>query len=309
MDRRNQGGGYLTMPRLSVIIASVNGLTCIDDCLSSLEDETREFDCEVVVANRCQDGTAQHIAQTFPWVKVLSFSRQLSVWELRGRALAEATGDVIVVTEDHCIVPKGWVSEILKAHQLGYMVVGGAVENGTTDRIIDWAAFLCEYSSAMLPIPAGEVDSIPGNNAAYKREVFKLADCTTERTLWDWFFHEELKKKGIRFLSVPSIVVHHTKTFGFFHFLTQRFHYSRSFAGVRRSLISPSSRIGYILASPLLPLMMASRVARNVLIDKRRCYRQFVLAIPSLSAFWMSYAIGEFVGYLLGPGKSLNRIE
>src|SRR5262245_66559557 len=88
MDTRNQGGGYLTMPRLSVIIASVNGLTCIDDCLSSLEDEAREFDCEVVVANRCQDGTAQHIAQTFPWVRVLSFSGKLRVWEVRGRAFA-----------------------------------------------------------------------------------------------------------------------------------------------------------------------------------------------------------------------------
>ena len=297
------------MPRLSVIIASVNGLPSIDDCLSSLEKEAREVDCEVVVANRCQDGTAQHIAQTFPWVKLLTFSRQLSVWELRARALAEASGDIIVVTEDHCIVPEGWVSEILKAHQLGYMVVGGAVENGMTDRIIDWAAFLCEYSSAMLPIPAGEVEGIPGNNAAYKREVLKLDDCSTDRSFWDWFLHEELKKNGIRFLSVPSIVVHHTKRFGFLQFLAQRFHYSRSFAGVRRSLISPSRRVGYLLASPLLPLVMASRVARNVLIEKRRCYRQFVLAIPSLTAFWVSYAIGEFVGYLLGPGSSLSRIE
>jgi hypothetical protein len=161
----------------------------------------------------------------------------------------------------------------------------------------------------MLPVPAGEVDNIPGNNAAYKREAFTLLNSRSDGIFWDWFFHEELKKKGVKFLSVPSIVIQHRRKFGFFHFLSQRFHYSRSFAGVRRSLLSPASRLGYIVASPLLPLLMAWRVARSIFVEKKRFYLRFVLSLPSLFAFWVSYAAGECVGYLLGPGSSMSRIE
>ena len=78
---------------------------------------------------------------------------------------------------------------------MGYMVVGGAVENGKTDRIIDWSAFLCEYSSATLPIPSGEVKTIPGNNAAYKKAVLDLVDDGIKSNFWEYFLHEELAKK------------------------------------------------------------------------------------------------------------------
>src|SRR5690242_1299840 len=179
--------------QISVIIACVNGLPAVDECLRSLERQKGDFDAEIIVANRCQDGTAAHIARSFPRVRLLNFSQSLSVWELRAHALGNAAGDIIVVTEDHCIAPETWFAEILKAHQLGYMVVGGAVENGMTNRIVDWAAFLCEYSSAMPPIPAGEVDGIPGNNAAYKREAFNLLQKPGAGVFWDWFLHEELK--------------------------------------------------------------------------------------------------------------------
>src|SRR5439155_4052144 len=146
----------------------------------------------------------------------------------------------------HCVAPQNWLAEIVKAHELGYMVVGGAVENGTTDRIIDWSVFLCEYSSAMLPITAGEVKAIPGNNVAYKRAALELIADHIKANFWECFLHEQLAKKGVKFLSVPSIVVVHKKEFGFFDFLSQRFHYSRSFAGMRGALIPRAMRLCYV---------------------------------------------------------------
>jgi GT2 family glycosyltransferase len=297
------------MPAVSVVIASVNGLPGIDECLSALERQRGEFDYEVVVANRCPDVTADYIQSRFPHARLLDLSPQLGIPELRANAMAQSKGDIIVVTEDHCIAPENWLEEIVKAHQLGYMVVGGAVENGKTDRIIDWSVFLCEYSSCMLPITAGEVPSVPGNNAAYKRAALDMVDDDIKRNFWESFLHEELAKKGVKFLSVPSIVVLHKKEFGFFYFLSQRFHYSRSFAGMRRTLLPPPKRFYYLVASPLLPLLMAIRVARAVLLEKKRFYKEFFLSLPSLSIFLISYAMGEFTGYLLGPGESLSKVE
>lgn len=297
------------MPDVSVVIASVNGLPEIDECLSALERQQGGIDYEIIVANRCQDGTADYIRRRFPRVRLLDFPQQLGIPQLRAMAMSHAKGGILAVTEDHCIAPENWLMEIVKAHALGYMVVGGGVENGKTDRIIDWSVFLCEYSSAMLPIPAGEVKNIPGNNAAYKRAALDLVDDGIKRNFWEPFVHEELRKKGIKFFSVPSIVVTHKKGFGFFYFLSQRFHYSRSFAGMRGALISPAKRLYYLLASPLLPLVMAVRVTRDVIVRKRRLYREFFLSLPSLSVFFISYAMGEFVGYLLGPGQSLSKVE
>ncbi len=297
------------MPDVSVVIASVNGLPEIDECLSALERQQCGVDYEIVVANRCQDGTAEHIRQRFPRVRLLEFPKQFSIPELRAAAMAQARGDIIVVTEDHCVTPKNWLAEIVKAHKLGYMVVGGAVENGKTNRIIDWSVFFCEYSSAMLPVPAGEVRTIPGNNAAYKRAALDLIDDGIKRNYWESFLHDELVEKGVKLLSVPSIVVTHMKKFGFFYFLCQRFHYSRSFAGMRTALITPLRRFYYLSTAPLLPLLMALRVTRNVFFEKKRLYKEFLLSIPLLTIFFITYAIGEFVGYLAGPGESLSKVE
>jgi GT2 family glycosyltransferase len=297
------------MVDLSVVVASVNGWPPIRDCLSSLERQEGGLDYEVIVAVRRQDETGDLIRRQFPRVKVVRSPERVGIPALRAIAMSEARGGIIAVTEDHCIAPADWFQEIYKAHQSGCMVVGGAVENGMTKRILDWSVFFCEYSSAMSPVRAGEVDGIPGNNAAYKREALQLVDDRIKRNFWEFFLHEELKRKGVKLISVPSIVVIHKKQFGFFYFISQRFHYSRSFAGMRRSLLSRSRRFLYVFASPLLPVLMGARLVRDVFFEKKRLYREFILSAPSLSAFLVSYAFGEFLGYLIGPGSSLSKVE
>lgn len=296
------------MPALSVIIASVNGLPAIDECLTALSKQRGELAAEIVVVDCCRNGTAEHIKKSFPHVRLLQTNERLGIPEMRAMGMAQATGDIIAVIEDHCIVSDNWLEEMLKAHQSQYVAVGGAVENGSVKRITDWAAFLCEYSFVMLPIPNGEVESIAGNNVSYKREALKQVDEVIKRDYWEYFLHEELKKAGGKFLSASSIVVKHRKEFGFFYFLAQRFHYSRSFAGMRRTRIPLQKRIFYLLLSPMLPLLMIGRIARHV-FQKKRFRKEFILSLPSLAIFMLSYAAGEFVGYLFGSGHSLLKVE
>ena len=175
------------MTTVSVIIPSVNGLPGIDECLTALERQRTHVEFEIIVANRCKDGTAEHIERQFPRIKLLHFDEPVGIPELRARAMDRATGEIIAVTEDHCIAGDDWISEIVTALDQGYMVVGGAIENGMTDRILDWSAFLCEYSAAMPPVPSGEVDGVPGNNAAYRREVLDLVDDRIKRSCWEYF--------------------------------------------------------------------------------------------------------------------------
>ncbi len=296
------------MPKISVIIPSVTGLPVIAECLSALDSQKCDFAFEVIVVDRTEDKTAKYICEHFPRVKLIKLSAPCGIPEMRAVGMAQASGEFLAITEDHCIVPKSWLAEIIKAHESGYQVVGGAVENGSPERLIDWAVFLCEYSAFMPPIAAGETEFITGNNTSYKRSLIEQADESLKNDYWEYFLQGELKALGTKFLSAPTLVVSHKKEFGFFYFLSQRFHYSRSFAAMRKRKSSAAEQIIYLLYTPVLPFHLIWRIARNVK-RKRRNRKEFFLSLPLLLIFMGSYALGELAGQLFGSGDSLFEVE
>jgi GT2 family glycosyltransferase len=296
------------MSKLSVIIPSVNGLPTIAECLTALGRQQCGFDFEIIVVDRTQDETAEYIREHFPRVKLIKLAEPCGIPEMRAIAMAQASGDFLVITEDHCIAPENWLAEIIKAHESGYSVIGGAVENGSPARLIDWAVFLCEYSGFMPPIAAGETEFITGNNTSYQRSVIEQVDESLKRDYWEYFLQAELKRMDVKFLSVPSLVISHKKEFGFFYFLSQRFHYSRSFAAMRKRKSSVAEQISYLLYTPVLPFHLIWRIARNVK-RKKRNRKEFFLSLPLLLIFMGSYALGELAGQLFGSGNSLFKVE
>ena len=296
------------MPKFSVIIASVNSLPSIAECLTALDIAAKDFDVELVVVDATTDDTANYVAKNFPLVKLIKLPERLGIPEMRAIGMREATGDYFVVTEDHCIAPGNWLEEIDKAHNSGFAVVGGAVENGSTRRLIDWAVFLCEYSNFMSPIPDGEVEFLAGNNVSYKRTVIEQIDESVKNDYWEYFLQAEMKKKNIKFLSAPSITIDHKKEFGFFYFLSQRFHYSRSFAAMRRRKSTTLQKFIYLVYTPIAPFHLTWRIVRNVL-QKKRHRKELLLSFPFLAVFMCSYAAGELTGQLFGSGNSLAKVE
>ncbi|MFN2508030.1 MAG: hypothetical protein ABR589_04580, partial [Chthoniobacterales bacterium] len=67
-------------------------------------------------------------------------------------------------------------------------------------------------------------------------------------------------------------------------------------------------RLGYACATPLLPFLLWWRMATTIRLKKRR-QKEFLLATPAMITFLASWACGEAVGALLGPGDSLARVE
>lgn len=296
------------MAELSVIIPSVNGLPTISECLAALEAQRGGFVYELIVVDRCRNGTAEHIEAHFPNVKLIRLSEPIGIPQMRSIGLTNATGDIIAFIEDHCIAPADWFEKIFKAYESGYSAIGGAVENASVARIRDWAAYLCEYSGSMPPIASGEVDNIAGNNAAYARQVLEQVDESVRRDCWEFFLHERLRSKGVKFLSLPDLIIAHKKEFNVSYFLAQRFHYSRSFAAMRGARVSSLKRGYYLLTTPVLPLLMLWRIGSQV-AEKKRNYKKFILSLPLLSLYGLCYGVGEMVGYLFGPGQSLVKVE
>lgn len=295
-------------PSLSIVTASVTRPPAVAELLASLERQLGGHSAEVIVVTARADGADRFVAEQYPNVKVLRLKERSSIPAYWAAGIAHAEADIVAITEDHCIAADTWYDEILKAHERGYDVVGGAVENLCVDRLTDWAVFLSEYGHAMSPIPNGEVVRVTGNNVAYRRKALDAVLGAFEDGCWEYFVHDDLRARGARFLSAPSMVVYHKKRFGFFYALSQRFHYSRSFAAARRDRVAPWRRLAYGLAAPILPLQLVARTAR-VVASKRRNRREFLLSSPILCALGVSHAAGELAGYLMGPGDSPARVE
>jgi hypothetical protein len=68
------------------------------------------------------------------------------------------------------------------------------------------------------------------------------------------------------------------------------------------------ARLGFALLTPALPLLFLARQARE--LRKKPVARVwFLLCLPVLLAFHVSWAWGELCGYLAGSGRSDDAIR
>jgi glycosyl transferase family 2 len=292
-------------PRLSVVIASVNGFPYLRRCLDSLAECCPE--AEVIVADWTDEATRRRVREGWPATRLVSFESPMAVPELRAAGIAAARAPYVAVIEDHCVVRDGWGTRILQAHERGHPVVGGGVRNGACTRIRDWAAFFCEYSEFMDPVPTGTVGGLTGMNVSYSSEAIAAMEQLLQEGRWETWLHPHLQERGFGFYCDGEAALDHVKDFGFREFVSQRYHYARSHAGMRNAELGWRRGL-YFAGSPLLPPLLYQRIARNV-FRKRGHLKEFLLATPLILVYLTVWAAGEAVGYALGGGRSLLKVR
>lgn len=296
-------------PEVSVVIASVNGLPYPLDCLEALSRQEGGVPAEVLLVDCTGPATVAVVQERYPDVKVLAFDEQRSVPWLRAAGIREASGRLVAVTEDHCVPYPDWFQRIVEVQgRTSWAAVGGGVVNASTERLVDWAVFFCEYSQHMDPVPAGPSHFIPGMNVAYDMDVLADMREVFAEGLWENFLHDKLRARGHVCGMDPSVLVGHKKRFTVRMFLAERFHYSRSFAGMRVQDASALRKALWAVAALALPPLLVYRIARNVR-HKGRHLAEFRRALPLVVLFSCMWALGEVVGYLTGPGDSLVKVR
>ncbi len=290
---------------LSVVVASVNGLPYLGRCLDALAEHCP--DAEVIVADATDEPTRAHVRERWPHARLLPNDEPRTIPELRAQGIAAAPTPYVALIEDHCVVGTRWAARIVEHHRGGWHVVGGAVRNAATKRARDWAAFLCEYSEHMEPVARGPVGALPGMNVSYDRDALETIAELLREGRWETWLHAQLRSSGFELYADPELTIEHDKDFGFREFVSQRYHYARSYAGMRNPELG-GKRVVYALGSPLLVPLVYSRIARNVL-RRRRHGGAFVAATPLILCYLTVWAAGEAVGYAFGGGRSLQRVR
>ncbi|HET9799816.1 MAG TPA: glycosyltransferase family A protein [Gemmatimonadaceae bacterium] len=291
---------------LSVVVPSVNGLGDLIGCLEALEAQT-DVSLEPIVVDRLGEVVRDAVRRRFPSARVIAVPAGTTIPRMREVAFAAATGDAIAVIEDHVVVPSGWARALLEARRETGAVVGGSIDNAARSSVIDWAAFLCEYSHCITPLPSGPSSALPGNNVVYDRELLARYRNVIAEGKWENNLHDAMHRDGVPMVLRPDIGVGHKKHYTVSEYLSQRFLYARSYAGERVRGMPLTRRLAYGAAAFALPPLLMYRTVARVLA-KRRYRVQLALSIPLLVVFIASWTAGEIVGYWMGPADSLSRV-
>ncbi len=300
-------------PSISVVLGRVSteDTDRVIETIEALDPSTSGETCEIVIADRLQDELSGRIRREFPHVRLIDCPAGMSLPQMRSLAFEASSAPIVAVTEDHCVPGPGWARTIRTAFDNGgpdLVAVGGSVVNGVTETGLDWATYLCEYSFFSPPVAEGGSLILPGMNVAYRRSALEgVPRELLTGGFWETTVHPLLLEKGGRFLSLNELVIFHKKRFSWRLFASQRFIYSRYYAGLRFGGAALPKRVAASLASLALPpllLMRAIKAARS-----KGLGRELWRAAPYLIPLYCIWAVGESVGALKGPGDALAMIE
>ena len=159
----------------------------------------------------------------------------------------------------------------------------------------------------MHPLKEGIVDELPGNNISFKREILNRGRRFVRNGFWKTYWCRELQAEGIQLISNPSVLVRYRKKYRLGSFLIRRFTHGRCFAGMRIKKDLVFKRACYLIGTVILPLMFLWRIITDM-INKKRHIKEFVISFPITVMAVVIWSLGEFWGYLTGPGNSCDKI-
>ena len=296
----------VAVPELSVVIASVNGWSALAPTLDALDIASRARRMEVIVVETVGGGCRERLRQEYPSVVVVESPRP-AIPRLRYQGVICATGRLVAILEDHAEVRAG-LGRINPRRPRRSVGRRGRGRRERQAGLVNWAVFFCEYAAYMAPVAEGERTTCPATTSPTSGPI-----CSGTPTCWSRGSGSRgsttaPRADGVPIASTNAMVVRHIKPFRLGYFLVQRFHFARSYAGMRRVDQSWPKRLVYGLGSLILPVLLTARLTRTVLA-KRRHLARFVLVLPLVVLFLTVGAVGEMVGYLFGPGDSLEKVE
>lgn len=304
-----RGGSGRRGPDLSVVVPSVNGPETLSRTLRALYDQEEGTALEILVPERTGEATRSVVRRDFPEAVVLPVAEGTTIPAMRRIAFEVASAPLVAVIEDHVIVPTDWAVRLGRAVSEDRPIVGGWVSNAATDRLVDRAAYLCEYGHMLSRPPSGPAEWVTGNNVVYHRSVLDRFWDVIEEERWENRLHDAARKAGVTLHRMTEIEVWHDMRYETaFEYASQRFFYSRAYAGVRLAGVGRARSVVYGLAAFALPPILLGRIVRNGW-DAPEARADLATSLPLLIFFVLSWALGEVVGAWAGPGDALGRVR
>lgn len=262
----------------------------------------------IVVAPKGQDlGLDTSILSGFAAFRTVLLE---SIWPMsiaRAAGVRAATAPVIFIGETHSFPHAGFCATLIEAQTDPWDVVVPGLLNGNPASPLSWAAFLMDYGGWLNELPGGAIQGGPTWNVGYRRDVIMAMDgaLTTALSHGDEMA-VALRARASRTCFVPAAELEHVNVEQIIWWLEQRFLTGRLVAASRKRRWSTARRLVYVCASPLVPLVMLSRISRPVRAAVTKCRLPFG-TIPALVLGTLVRTAGEVLGYLCGATAGSQR--
>jgi glycosyltransferase involved in cell wall biosynthesis len=166
-------------PKISVIIPVYNGEKTLKPCLDSVLNQTYK-DYEVIVIDNDSTDKTKEIIMNFQKKNkklIYLFEPVIGIGAARNTGEKKAKGDIILMTDSDCIVPKNWIGEMIKAIK-GHDAIQG-FQKSISD--IYWSRYKQinseeKYKNEKMRNPIGKIDT---KNFGIKKNVLEKIGFTS----------------------------------------------------------------------------------------------------------------------------------
>ncbi len=282
---------------LSVVLATIEPWPDLANCLEVLAPQVAAVGGEIIVGDGHGAGLdAAKVAASdrLSWIRLPG----ASVFELRARGVERARGEIVALTEDHCIVGADWCQQILDAFAAhpDAMGVAGPVLNGSTEHLIDWANFLHTFGGSFPPVNKAQRERCPpAANVAFRRSAIgegPMSAGKIEIEITGRLFRDQL------FYVHEGITVTHVQSHGFWWTLRAHYDNGRSTTGLNPVRLSRRQ----------LPWNLFQGSLRAISPEARQL-PQVRASMPLMFLLSCCHAAGEVAGIVAGPGRSPARLR
>jgi hypothetical protein len=183
---------------------------------------------------------------------------------------------------------------LLRSGSDSWSVLMPAVGNSNPTSIWSWAACLSDYGVWAEGRPAGEIRTFPSHNAAYRRRaLLALGDGLAAAFALGGDLLEKLQAAGHRARFEPAARIDHLNVPSPWQWARERFTIGMVVASIRLRNWSFGRRLMYLVASPLIAVVLCWRI----LPDAWRTVRR--QRLPLATMFWI------IIGTILRAGGEL----
>ena len=295
-------------PRMSIVLATDHYET-IRRVVDHLRGQTVRDQLELVIVGPTRQSLALDQAglEGFAGVRVVEVGADLQFPAARAAGVRAAAAPVVFIGETHSYPHTGWAEALIAAHDQPWAVVTPGFANANPDGALSWSIFLLDYGRWLAGLPAGEIAISPTHNVAYKRAVLlELGDALEGALSHTDALTIHLASGGHRAYFEPHALIDHLNVSQPLAWVSERFLCGLLIAGQRAQRWSFLRRLAYVCGSPLIPVVVLTRLMAGVRLARRTARLPWG-TLPGLVAAAVVAAAGEMVGYACGVGHAANQ--
>jgi GT2 family glycosyltransferase len=168
------------VPRVSVVVASYNGMPTLRACLESLEQQSYPDYEVILVDDGSTDDTPKLVrarpdgTNPFPHLRVIRHDQNAGLSVARNTGIESAQGEIIAFTDADCRADEDWLRFLVSALvEDGFAAMGGPNLLPPEDSPVAAAVMASPGGPAHVMLNDREAEHIPGCNMAFFRHALE----------------------------------------------------------------------------------------------------------------------------------------